>query len=162
MPYPRSFSFCPSITADARSTIGTSVTLLIYGTVRDARGLTSMTYSSLSNTRYWILTKPFVPSASARSVEHLTILSVNLSVRLYGGYTAMESPLCTPARSMCSMIPGMSTSVPSEMTSTSSSVPGIYLSTSTGLSIPPARIFFIYTDVVSSLLEMIIFCPPIT
>ena len=31
------------MTRDATSTIGTPVTLLMYGTVREARGLTSMT-----------------------------------------------------------------------------------------------------------------------
>ena len=43
VPYPSSDSFAPSITREAMSTIGTPVTLLIYGTVLDARGLTSMT-----------------------------------------------------------------------------------------------------------------------
>ena len=51
----------------------------------------------------------------------------------------MESPLCTPARSICSITPGISTSVPSEITSTSSSVPGMYWSISTGFSMLPDK-----------------------
>ena len=51
----------------------------------------------------------------------------------------MESPEWTPVRSMCCMTPGISTSVPSEMTSTSSSLPIRYWSTSTGFSILPER-----------------------
>ena len=74
----------------------------------------------------------------------------------------MESPEWTPARSMCSIMPGMSTRSPSEMTSTSSSVPGMYLSTSTGLSMPPARMVSIYVFVCSGVREMVIFCPPMT
>jgi hypothetical protein len=62
----------------------------------------------------------------------------------------MESPEWTPARSICSMMPGMSTSSPSEMTSTSSSVPGMYLSTSTGFSMPPERMAVMYFTVSSS------------
>ncbi len=43
--------------------------------------------------------------------------------------TEMESPECTPARSICSMIPGMYTCSPSQIASTSISLPTIYLST---------------------------------
>ena len=44
------------------------------------------------------------------------------------GYTAIESPECTPARSMCSMTPGISTPSPSQIASTSTSLPSRYLS----------------------------------
>ena len=74
----------------------------------------------------------------------------------------MESPEWTPARSTCSMMPGISTSVPSEITSTSSSTPGMYLSTSTGFSMPPERIVSMYCRVWASSLEIVMFCPPIT
>jgi hypothetical protein len=74
----------------------------------------------------------------------------------------MESPLWTPARSMCSMMPGISTSVPSEMTSTSSSVPGMYLSTSTSLRKPPERMTFMYFSTSSRPWAMTMFCPPMT
>ena len=74
----------------------------------------------------------------------------------------MESPLWIPARSICSIIPGISTSVPSDITSHSSSVPGIYLSISTGLSIPPESMFSMYLTVSPSLRDMTMFCPPMT
>ena len=60
------------------------------------------------------------------------------------------------------MMPGMSTSLPSEMTSTSSSVPGIYLSTSTGFSMPPESIVRIYFSVWARFRDMVMFWPPIT
>ena len=56
-------------------------------------------------------------------------------LRFCGGYTEMESPEWMPARSMCSIIPGMRKSSPSQMASTSHSVPIRYLSTSTGFDI---------------------------
>ena len=87
-----------------------------------------------------MLTSPRVPSASASFVEESTTVFCIRSVRLNGGYTAIESPLCTPARSTCSMIPGISTFSPSEITSTSSSHPGMYLSISTGFSTLPESI----------------------
>ena len=46
----------------------------------------------------------------------------------------MESPEWTPARSMCSMMPGMSSSSPSKTPSTSTSRPMRYLSTRMGCS----------------------------
>ena len=43
-------------------------------------------------------------------------------VRLKGGSEHAESPECTPACSMCSMIPPMNTSLPSQIASTSTSI----------------------------------------
>ena len=43
-----------------------------------------------------------------------------------------EAPEWTPARSMCDMMPGISTDSPSQMASTSTSLPSRYLSISTG------------------------------
>ena len=40
----------------------------------------------------------------------------------YGGSEHAESPECTPACSMCSMMPPISTSVPSQIASTSTSI----------------------------------------
>src|SRR5919202_1969460 len=51
----------------------------------------------------------------------------------WAGYRAMLSPEWTPARSTCSMMPGISTSLPSHTASTSISTPSRYLSTSSGL-----------------------------
>ena len=50
------------------------------------------------------------------------------------GYTEMESPLWIPVRSTSSMMPGTNTFRPSQMASTSTSLPWMYLSISTGLS----------------------------
>ena len=70
------------MTLDARSTMGTLVTLEIYGIVRDARGLTSITYNSLCQTRYWMLTRPLVPSASVSFCELSTMVCIILSLML--------------------------------------------------------------------------------
>ena len=48
-PYPKSVNLAPKITFVAKSTIGTPLTLLMYGTVLDALGLTSITYKFPSN-----------------------------------------------------------------------------------------------------------------
>ena len=74
----------------------------------------------------------------------------------------MESPEWTPVRSMCCMTPGISTSVPSEMTSTSSSLPMRYWSTRTGFSILPERMISMYRRTSSSLWAMTMFWPPMT
>jgi hypothetical protein len=54
---------------------------------------------------------------------------------LTGGSEQLESPECTPASSMCSMMPAITQSVPSATASTSNSVAlGRNSSTSTGWS----------------------------
>ena len=65
--------------------MGTPVTLEMYGMVREARGLTSMTYNSLRYTRYWMLMSPLVFKESASCTEQSTIFSSMMSLRLYGG-----------------------------------------------------------------------------
>ena len=74
----------------------------------------------------------------------------------------MESPEWIPALSTCSIIPGISTVVPSEMQSTSSSVPGIYLSIKTELPILPERIIFINLRTSPAERTTLMPCPPIT
>ena len=69
----------------ARSTMGMPVTLLMYGTVREALGLTSITYSSSPCTIYWTLTRPRVFIDSAISRVCPTIFSMRLSVTLMAG-----------------------------------------------------------------------------
>ena len=56
------------------------------------------------------------------------------SVIVNVGYTLMLSPEWMPVRSTCSMMPGMYTCSPSHTASVSSSLPMMYLSTSTGWS----------------------------
>ena len=51
------------------------------------------------------------------------ILRLAFSLTLKVGYTLIESPEWMPVRSTCSMMPGMKTSRPSQMASTSSSLP---------------------------------------
>ena len=59
-------SFSPSIQRTASSTMGTPVTLLMYGTVRLERGFTSMMNTSLLYTTNWIFIRPTTFSARAR------------------------------------------------------------------------------------------------
>ncbi len=89
-----------------------------------------MTWTRPRWTTYCTLQRPRTPSASAIRVVASTIWA-RTSGSNPAGYTAIESPLWTPARSTCSMIPGMTTLSPSQMASTSASVPSRYLSTST-------------------------------
>ena len=90
-----------------------------------------------------MLIRPRVPRDNASFSEQSTMVLSIRSPMEKGGYTAMESPEWTPVRSMCCMTPGMSTSTPSEITSTSSSLPIKYWSTSTGFSTFPERMTFI-------------------
>ena len=89
-----------------------------------------------------MLISPLVPRDSASFSEQSTITFSIRSPMEKGGYTAIESPEWTPVRSMCCMTPGISTSAPSEITSTSSSLPMRYWSTRTGFSTFPERITF--------------------
>src|SRR5487761_1439849 len=128
---PMSASFSPSITRVASLTIGTPVTLERKGTVRDERGLTSSTYTCPRCTTYCTLTIPRRRRCRAIFTVYSTTWSSSEASRLCAGYTAYESPECTPARSTCCMTPGMTTVSPSVIASTSTSVPCRYLSTST-------------------------------
>ena len=105
------------------STIGTPVTLDRNGTVRLARGLTSNRNTPSSRTMNWALINPFTPIASATRVIAETIRSWSEALRRWGGNMATESPEWTPARSTCSISPGISTSSPSHTASTSTSSP---------------------------------------
>ena len=120
---PRSASRWPRMTRVARSTICTPVTLLRNGTVRDARGFTSSTWGTPRKTTNWMLQSPRISRARAMRTVWSTIRSRTGSERWRAGYAAIESPLCTPARSTCSMSPGMTTVSPSLIASTSTSVP---------------------------------------
>ena len=104
-------SVAPSAIRTASSTIGTPVTLDRNGTVREARGLTSMRYTPSSRTMNWALTRPFAPSASTIRSIVATISAWSPSLTVCGGNTPTESPEWTPARSTCSSSPGISTSL---------------------------------------------------
>ena len=146
-----SFSLYPRITLVARGTIGIPVTLLIYGTVRLERGLTSITYTSSPRTMNWMLIIPITCSALARRLVYSAIVSFAFSLMVLAGYTEILSPEWIPARSICSMIPGIRISSPSHTASTSISLPIRYLSTRIGCSCAIWLITPIYSSTSSSL-----------
>src|SRR5438034_1681296 len=62
---------------------------------------------------YCTFIKPTTFSARAKRRVYSRIVSRTAGVRLTGGSTQEESPECTPASSMCSMMPPMITSAAS-------------------------------------------------
>ena len=82
------------------------------GTVRDARGLTSIRYTPSSRTMNWALTRPRAPERQHDPLHrgHDQVL-VALATRSAAGTGPTESPEWTPARSTCSSSPGISTSL---------------------------------------------------
>ena len=76
---------------------------------------------------------PTTSSPRARATVCWRMSSTTRASRVWGGRAQAESPECTPASSMCSMMPAMKTSQPSARASTSTSMASLrYLSTSTG------------------------------
>ena len=78
------------------------------------------------------------PASSARHRDRsgAAISSCSSADSENGGSEHAESPECTPACSMCSMMPPMTTSVPSQTASTSTSIASFRKrSSSTGLSL---------------------------
>ena len=75
----------PRITRVASSTIGTPVTLLMKGTVRDARGFTSRTCGRPRQMTNWILHRPRTGSARAMSTVLATIRRVASASRPAAG-----------------------------------------------------------------------------
>ena len=101
---------------------GTPTALETNGTVREARGLASITYSSPAWTAYCTFSSPTTPTASASSRVAQRICSSISSPSECGGRTQALSPEWTPASSTCCMIPPIHTSAPSHRASTSTSV----------------------------------------
>ena len=104
--------------------------------MREARGLTSSTYT----TPFWMANctfmRPMTLSACAMRFVCSRSSPCSFIESAYGGSEHDESPECTPACSMCSMMPPISTSVPSQIASTSTSVArSRKRSSSTGLSL---------------------------
>ena len=91
------------------------------GTVREARGLASITYSSPAWIAYCTLISPTTPIAIAMSRVAARICSSISSPSECGGSTQALSPECTPASSTCCMIPPIQASLPSQSASTSTS-----------------------------------------
>ena len=96
--------------------------MLTNGTVREARGLTSSTYTTRSLMANWMFISPTTPSSSAIARVCSRIASSSRPLTDQGGSEQAESPEWMPASSMCSMIPPITTVVPSEMASTSISM----------------------------------------
>ena len=132
---PSSASFMPIITLVAILASGTPVALLTKGIVREARGLTSSIYSSLSLTANWTFIKPITFNSMAMALEASLISSIISDDKVCGGSTQAESPEWMPASSICSMIPPIMVVSPSEMASTSTSMASFRnLSINTGCS----------------------------
>ena len=98
---------------------GTPVALETNGTVREALGLTSNRYSRPSLTAYWMFIRPRTPISKARAWVAWRISSIMALPRVWAGRTQAESPECTPACSICSMMPATTQSSPSHTASTS-------------------------------------------
>ena len=118
-----SASRSPSISRHAIFASETPIAFDTNGTVRDARGFASITYSSSSPaTANWMLIRPITPSALAiAAVASSTWRSISGPSDI-AGITQAESPECTPASSTCCMIAPISTSSPSQSASTSISI----------------------------------------
>ena len=84
---------------------GTAVALDENGTVRDARGLASSTYSVSSLSAYCTLSSPRTPTPSAIASVCARTVAMSLRPRVIGGSTQAESPEWMPASSMCSITP---------------------------------------------------------
>ena len=119
---PRSCSRMPIITLVAILAKGIPVALLTNGTVLEALGLTSRTYTRSSLTAYWMFIRPTTFSSRARATVFFRICSSVFALKCIVGSTQALSPLWTPASSMCSMIPPIRVSVPSDKASTSTSM----------------------------------------
>jgi hypothetical protein len=119
---PRSGSRRPTMTFAASFARGTPIALLTNGTVREARGLTSRMKISPFWTANWTFIRPTTPSSFASALACRMISRVISREIEWGGREQAESPEWTPASSMCSMTPPITTVSPSEMASTSISI----------------------------------------
>ena len=84
---------------------GTAVALDTNGTVRDARGLASSTYSTPAVSAYWTLSSPRTPTPRAITSVDSRMRSMSRWPRVIGGRAQAESPEWMPASSMCSITP---------------------------------------------------------
>ena len=95
----------PSMIRAAALASGTAVALDTNGTVRDARGLASSTYSTPPASAYCTLSRPRTPTPAAIASVAARIWPMSLRPRVIGGSAQAESPEWMPASSMCSMTP---------------------------------------------------------
>ena len=107
---PSSASVRPTISCAATLASGTPVAFDRYGTVRDARGFTSSTYTTSSLTANCVFISPMTferARDAARVVANRRDVARRSSWN--GGTTHELSPEWMPACSMCSMMPPMTT-----------------------------------------------------
>ncbi len=112
----------PVITFAASLARGTPMDLLTKGMVRDARGLTSSIYTWSSLTANCMFISPLTFNSKAKSLVWHSISPNTFLLKERGGRQHALSPECTPASSICSIIPPMTTFLPSHIASTSNSV----------------------------------------
>ena len=82
------------------------------GTVREARGLASITKTRPSRTANCTFTRPTAPSPLARAAVCSSSSATRAGPAPWGGSTHAESPECTPAASTCSMTAAVQQSLP--------------------------------------------------
>mmetsp|Transcript_8776 Transcript_8776/g.35859 ORF Transcript_8776/g.35859 Transcript_8776/m.35859 type:complete len:346 (-) Transcript_8776:2287-3324(-) len=165
---PMSDSVLPDMTSEAYVASGLPMAFDTKGTVRLARGFASKMYTSLPPgphlTAYWQFMSPTTPSSRASATVCLRIRSSASAGTVIAGSAHAESPLCTPACSMCSMMPPITT-LPSLSASESTSISTAfsrYLSTRIGWSGSTAIAFSMYPLSWSSLRTISIARPPST
>ena len=112
----------PAITFAASLASGTPMALETKGVVRDARGLTSSTWTVSSFTANCTFIRPLTFSSRASALVASVMAALTFSDSENGGITHALSPEWMPACSMCSMIAPSTTVSPSERQSTSTSV----------------------------------------
>src|SRR5690606_1328032 len=107
----------PSMTRVAIRARDTPSALLTKGTVREARGFTSKTYSSSPVQANCTFIRPTTFKALASSVTWRTTSSATSAGSLVAGREHALSPECTPASSSCSNMPPTVTRSPSDTAS---------------------------------------------
>ena len=92
------------------------------GTVREALGLASNTYTLPPSIAYCMFIRPFTCISSAILRVYSLIVLTFSSEMCADGMIQAESPECTPASSICSITAGTNACVPSLIASASHSV----------------------------------------
>src|SRR3989338_7687876 len=95
---PRDFNVFPTITFAAIFARGTPVDLLTNGTVLDALGFTSKTYTVSFFTANCIFKRPLTFNSFDMLWVYFFMVSMISSLKVCGGRTHAESPECTPDR----------------------------------------------------------------
>ena len=105
----------------AKGTMRMLQTLDTSGTVRDARGLASSTYTFPFSMAYCMFIRPLTCISSAIFLVYSLMVLTFSSEICTDGMMQAESPECTPASSICSITAGTNAWVPSLIASASHS-----------------------------------------